>query len=182
MIDATLVLLGILFSTAFLAACYETFRLLSVDGKIRRGFCFRRVPLSETEQRFLQALKRDTTKIDERYWRFENVVWAHRSDFILRKGNELCIRFSRRGYGTGFPFIGYVNLDQESPNLQIRGSLLMHLLFPSWLILIVVIEPATTGLMLALMLGVVILLVINHWIVATGIQRQLHRLAGVSQV
>ena len=81
---------GILLCAVFCAACFETFRLISLDGKMRRGFCFRRVPLTEVDREFLASLQRDTSKIDKRYLRFENVVWANGHNFILREGSEFC--------------------------------------------------------------------------------------------
>ena len=146
---------------------------MAVTGRMRRGFCFRQVCLTDNEREFLLSLKRDPSKVDQRYVKFPRVVWANRCNFVLRQDNEFLIHFRRPGYGTSWPLIGYVNLDEASPKLQFRGSLLTHGLIPMSQLLVVLLDPDSARFMLIMFLVVLLILTINHWVVTTSIRSQL---------
>ncbi len=123
----------LIFLGIFIWGILDTTFLLKRTGKIKRGIKIWSEPLPATMHTFLENL---TDEIIEKrkYLFFSSVV-----GFILAKNGEVLIQYRRKGWGTSWPYVGYVDLRQTDPRIEYRVSLPMHLVLLPFILSIVAI-------------------------------------------
>lgn len=135
----------------FILGTLETFLLIRENGKLRRGFLVWKRRLSKDEIRFLLKVKKNIVV----YLPVEFSLKPLQQGFLLSKKNEILLQFRTPRWRTGWPYVGFVNLQALEPCLEYRAAFLMHVV-PIGLFFIVssldisktwLVFPFITGLM-----------------------------------
>jgi hypothetical protein len=118
----------------FVLGIFDSFALLDYAGEIKRGFKIRSEPLSPARHAFLEGLESDVV---EEAW----LPWAGLTitGFIKVQDRQVLIQRRRADWRTSWPYVGYVDLRAETPAIEYRSSLPMHLLLLPFVLTIVAI-------------------------------------------
>jgi len=108
----------------FILGIFETYSLVREEGRLRRGFLIWKRRLSKDEFQFLLRFKKDIVV----YLPVEFSRKPFKQGFLLSKRNEILLQFRTQNWQTGWPYIGFVDLQALEPYLEYRAAFLMHVI------------------------------------------------------
>ena len=108
----------------FILGILETNSLVREEGKLRRGLLIWKRRLSEDEYKFLSKVKKNIVV-------YLPVAFSRKpfkQGFLLSKKSEILLQFRTQNWRTGWPYVGFVDLQALEPYLEYRAAFLMHVI------------------------------------------------------
>lgn len=109
-------------ASLFVIGGIESYYLIRVEGKIKRGYRLWSKPLPDGAFQYLTGLSNDIVEPPTKTG-FSKVY-----SFIRVEDREAIISYRKPNWRTSWPYVGYVDLTAPEPKLEYRIALALHIL------------------------------------------------------